>query len=78
MNNFMMKKLLGIVVLGLGLVLFSENAYAGNTSACLSNCYCHGYSGVGGPCYDGVGGPCYGGVGGTGKSCPKICNCNLL
>jgi|TARA_B100001964_G_C14122009_1_gene548764 hypothetical protein len=64
------KKILGILVVGLGLVLFSENVYAENTCICLGECFCHGYSGKGGPCYNGIGG--------TGEFCPEICNCNLL
>ena len=52
-------------------------------------CNCHGYAGIGGPCYDGIGGPayagiggpayagiggpCYSGIGGSGKNCPSIC-----
>ena len=52
-------------------------------------CNCHGYAGIGGPCYDGIGGPayagiggpayagiggpCYSGIGGSGKDCPSIC-----
>lgn len=59
-------------------------------SPALANdvCNCHGYSGVGGPCYAGVGGAAYAGVGGPayagvggacysgvggGNSCPSVC-----
>ena len=50
-----MKKILGIVVLGL---LLNINSYASSTGNHPGG-FC--YTGFGGPAYDGFGGPCYDG-----------------
>mgnify|MGYP006160577599 CR=1 FL=1 len=72
-----MKKLLGIVVLGLCLTVsnnsnnyfefcnlsIGSNADA-NSGVCSKSIGGDCYAGIGGPCYDGIGGPAYDGIGG--------------
>ena len=64
-----MKKLLGIVVLGL---LLHINSYASSTGNYPGG-FC--YTGFGGPAYDGFGGPCYKTLTGFAGDCPKACRC---
>ena len=64
-----MKKLLGIVVLGL---LLHINSYASSTGNHPGG-FC--YTGFGGPAYDGFGGPCYKTLTGFAGDCPKACKC---
>ena len=80
-----MKKLLGIVVLGLLLNINSSASSTGNHPGgfCYTGFGGPAYDGFGGPCYDGFGGPAYAGFGGpcsktlTGfaGNCPKACRC---
>ena len=80
-----MKKLLGIVALGLLLNINSSASSTGNHPGgfCYTGFGGPAYDGFGGPCYDGFGGPAYAGFGGpcsktlTGFAgdCPKACRC---